>query len=203
MVDVLTEQKKRNTAFRLRIGDIKRGKPEIIEDRFLFLDIDGKKVIRVNLIANVIEKNIFEGEKKYANVVLDDASGQIRMKLFGEEISLFKSLVEGDTIQVIGILRNYGNEIYIYPEIIKKVDPRWLLARKLELQKEQKTEGNDSLREKILEKIKEAEKDGGIESEKLITELDASPSSISKEITKLLEEGLIYEPRPGKLRYLG
>ena len=31
----------------------------------------------------------------------------------------------------------------------------------------------------------------------------ASPESINAEIMKLLEDGMIYEPRPGKVRWLG
>ena len=55
----------------------------------------------------------------------------------------------------------------------------------------------------ILEKIKNAEKDGGAEVDELIMSIEAQPEMINAEITKLLEEGLIYEPRPGRLRYLG
>jgi len=52
--------------------------------------------------------------------------------------------------------------------------------------------------------IKGAESEGGIETEKLILKLqEFSPAIISKEIQKLLEEGIVFEPRPGKIRYLG
>ena len=52
--------------------------------------------------------------------------------------------------------------------------------------------------------IKKAEEDGGIETEKMILEInDASPELINQELKKMLEEGLAYEPRPGKIRYLG
>jgi len=33
--------------------------------------------------------------------------------------------------------------------------------------------------------------------------LKNEPEIINKEISKLLEEGFIYEPRPGKIRILG
>ena len=32
---------------------------------------------------------------------------------------------------------------------------------------------------------------------------EITPENINQEITKLLEEGIIYEPRPGRVRYLG
>ena len=51
--------------------------------------------------------------------------------------------------------------------------------------------------------VKEAEKDGGVDIDKLILELKEHPEVINQEIKKLLEDGTAYEPRPGKLRYLG
>ena len=52
--------------------------------------------------------------------------------------------------------------------------------------------------------IKNSEKEGGFETDKIITEIrDVSPEIINQEIQKLLEEGMIFEPRPGKVRYLG
>ena len=32
---------------------------------------------------------------------------------------------------------------------------------------------------------------------------DVSPEVINAEIKKLLEEGIVFEPRPGKIRWLG
>lgn len=94
------------------------------------------------------------------------------------------------------------------PEVIKKVDPRWLLVRKLEIQNARKNmpteESRDSsLKNSIMEKIKGAETDGGIDVDTIIMDIEASPDLINKDIKNLLEEGLIYEPRPGRLRYLG
>ena len=34
-------------------------------------------------------------------------------------------------------------------------------------------------------------------------DLHEAPEIINQEIKKLLEEGMAYEPRPGKLRFLG
>ena len=94
------------------------------------------------------------------------------------------------------------------PEVVKKVDARWLLVRKLEIQNARKdipTEqtGNTNLKDGIMTKIKAAEEEGGIDIDAIIMDTEASPDAINTEIKKLLEEGLIYEPRPGRLRYLG
>jgi len=193
------EPRKRNIAYKLRIGDILKGKPIIEEGRFKFLELGAKNVVRVNLLANVVDKFVNEGEKKYASITVDDASGQIRLKQFGEDIAMLKNVVQGDTLQVIGNVREYNSELYLMPEIVKKVDPKWLLVRKLEIQ----TQGDTSAIDLIKEKIKNAEADGGIDIDTLIMEIEASPDLINQEIKKLLEGGLVYEPRPGRLRYLG
>jgi len=214
--------KKRETAYKLRIGEIINGTP-IIEDvkgeegmpnkeRFRFLEISDKHIIRINLIANVIDKFSSEGEKKFATLTVDDATGQIRLKLFGDDVLKFENLNQGDTILIIGLLRSYNNELYISPEIIKKIDPRYLLIRKLELEQNQKNEQKDSdakeqvggLRDEIIKTLRSSEDSNGMETEQIILKLKSSdPSAINSEIIKLIEDGVIFEPRPGRVRYLG
>jgi DNA-binding transcriptional ArsR family regulator len=59
------------------------------------------------------------------------------------------------------------------------------------------------LKDKIINMVKEGEKDGGANIDQIILNLKESPDLINQEIKKLLEDGVIYEPRPGKIRYLG
>jgi RPA family protein len=204
----MPEQKfKRNIAYKLRIGDVLAGKIILDEEKFKCLEHQNKKVIRVNMIANVIDKFLQDGEKKFASISLDDASGQIKAKTFGDEVEKFTPLNQGDTIQLIGVLRTWNNEIYIQPEIIKKREPTFLLVRKLELDLEkpvelEKAELNE-LKDRIVQFIKKEEANDGAEVEAMILELKSPPNAINQEIKKLLEEGIVYEPRPGKIRYLG
>ena len=206
----MPEQMKRNTAYKLRIGAIQQGKPFIEGDRFTFLELGDKKIVRVNIVANVVEKFESEGEKKYLSLTIDDASGQIRIKTFGDDVAKFSGTNQGDTIIVIGNLRSYNNEIYILPEIIKNIDPRYLLVRKLEIEQStpevktpEKKQEIKAVKDQIIDMIKSSESDGGLNADKLIMEIKASPNLINQEIQKLLEEGIIYEPRPGKFRFLG
>ncbi len=198
---------KRHIAYKMKIGQIFEARPEIEADRLKFLEKDGKKIARVNLIANITDKFVQDGEKKFASLTLDDASGQIKLKLFGEDIKKFTDFSQGDTILAIGLVRIWNNEIYITPEIIKKRGPEYLIIRKLEVENQQpkipeKSELN-KLREDLLNKIKADDGTGGAEIEKIVLVLNSPPDIINNEIRRLLEEGLIYEPRPGKLRYLG
>ena len=207
MSNIETEQYKRHTAYKLRIGSILEGKPILESDKLKFIESQGKSVSRTNIIANITDKYIQDGEKKFASITLDDGTGQIKAKVFGEDIEKFSSLSQGDTILVIGLLRSWNNEIYLTPEIIKKKAPEYLLIRKLEselaqpktLEKEKLFE----LKDKLITKLKESEKDGGLDIDKIILDLKEPPEVINTEIKKLLEDGVAYEPRPGKLRYLG
>lgn len=202
------EQRKRNIAYKLRIGDILKGIPMMNEGKFLFLELGDKKVVRVNILANCVDKFIQEGEKQFASLTIDDASGQLKLKAFGEDIEPLKEVIQGDTLQIIGNMREWNGELYMIPEVIKKVDTQWLLVRKLEIQNARKNipvgeNGDSTLKNEIMTKIKDAETEGGIDIDAIIMNTEASPDTINSEIKKLLEEGLIYEPRPGRLRYLG
>lgn len=198
---------KRHVAFKMRIGDLLAGKPLMDGERFRALDMGDKHVIRVNVIANIIDKYIQEGEKKYAVLTLDDASGQLKVKMFGDDTAKIEGFSQGDTVMIIGLMRAWNNEVYVTPEIIKKKDPAFLLIRKLEIdQSRPKTLERSELvqlRDSILNAVKENEANGGVDIEKMILDLKAAPDVINLEIKKLLEEGMVYEPRPGKLRYLG
>ena len=201
------EQFKRHIAYKFRIGAILSGKHILENERLKFLELNNKNIVRVNIIANVVDKFVQEVEKKYASITLDDATGQIRVKTFGDDISKFSTLNQGDTILIIGLLKYWKNEVYISPEIIKKKDPAFLLIRKLEIEAEEpKTidrEKLTQLKDKIIQMVKEGDKNNGIEIEKIILDLHEHPDIINQEIKKLLEDGKVYEPRPGKLRYLG
>jgi RPA family protein len=204
-------QFKRNIAFQLRVGDVLMGKPVVDGENFSFLELGEKRIIRINIVGNIVEKFEREGEKNYSFFTLDDGSGQIRLKIFGDDAKKFSNINQGQTVIVIGILRYWNNELYIAPEIIKEQDIKYLLFRKLELEKEKekstKSLGREEMvavKDKILGTIKNAEELGGIELDKVIMGLpEVSPTIINQEIQKLLEDGIIFEPRPGKVRYLG
>ena len=208
MADQLTTPSfKRNVAFKLRVGGIIGGKPIFQENKLAHVEVDGKQIVRVNVIANIVDKYVQDGEKKYASLTLDDATGQLRIKLFGEDIEKLSEFNQGDTVLVVGLLRSWKDEIYVSPEIIKKKDPTYLLVRKLEVEIEEPKQFDRNkiaeLKDKIIEMVKKGENNGGVDIEKIILELKEPPGVINEEIKKLLENGVVYEPRPGKLRYLG
>jgi len=212
MDEVLPQDKqfKRAVANKIKIGDLLQGKPIFEGDKFKFLELGNKQIVRVNIVGNIIEKYVSDGERKFGTLTIDDASGQIRLRVFGEDISKIQNAIQGATIMIIGTMRFFNNELYVLLETIQPVDIKYLLIRKLETEKQTLAEPmQDSLkkpsaiRDKIIDRIKSSDEEGGIDLEKLIMSLDASAEIINQEIQKLLEDGIIFEPRPGKVRYLG
>lgn len=128
----------RRTAYKLWISNIVNAEPimDIGKFRGVMTTINQSKVQvnRVNIIANVIDVFKME-EKRYGSITVDDSSASIRVKFFNQDIDKMKDINIGDTIMVVGQLRMFNDEIYITPEIVRKVDAIWLLARKLELEK--------------------------------------------------------------------
>lgn len=183
------EVKKRATALKLSISQI----------------VLSSDVLRVNLIANVIEKFEVNNEKKFGSITLDDGTGQIRAKVFGDDLTKIKDIKEGDTILVIGLIKEYNNEKYLVPEIIRTVNPRVLFLRNLEIQDSSfsdiikiKKSNNNELRNLILEKLREKDI---VPIESLILEIkEFSPELVKQEIENLIKENILYEPIPSKLR---
>ena len=59
-----------------------------------------------------------------------------------------------------------------------------------------------SVKDRILGAIKNSE--DGIEIDQMVTDLrDISPEIIRQETQKFIEEGMVFEPRPGVVKYLG
>lgn len=209
--------RKRQTAYKLRIADLQDSHSQGI------VEFDGKQIIRVNLIANVIDKMFSESEKKYSAITLDDASSQIRVKTFGEDIEKLREIDIGDTLLVIGNVRFFNNELYILPEIVRKLPVEWLLVRKLELgeRKNEKARKNNftnegeqiieekiseekpqdkDTKQKIIEMLKANEE--GINMDSIIMDLHEPADDINSIVASMLENGEIYEPRPGRIRLL-
>ena len=218
----MPEQIKRATAYKLRVGELLRGNKIIdqsqisdlnrsVNSRLLYLEFGDKKIIRVNLIANVVDKFESQGETKFITITLDDGTGQIKARVFSDNFHKFQNVTQGDTILIIGFLRSFNQELYILPEIVRKQEPKYLLIRKLEIEKSipkpltnQEKQKIKVFRDEILEIIKTSEKNQGIDKEEIIMKFkDAKPEIISQEIIKLIEDGVIYEPSPGRVRYLG
>ena len=123
---------KRQVACKILISSIINGQFGKDESSAGYVKINGDVVSRVNVIANLVYKT---EENGYYNAIIDDGTAKISLKSF-EKKAFFSNIDVGDIILVVGKVREYNNERYIMPEIIKKFDASWMSLRKLELKDE-------------------------------------------------------------------
>ncbi|MBT3985480.1 hypothetical protein HOD38_05230 [archaeon] len=208
-------QVRRQTAYKVWIRSLKTTKGEVDAGGLVYLPIKGKKVVRVNLIASVIDR--FDSGN-YSMLMIDDGSDSIQLKVWGEDAWLLEGKQVGDMVLVSGRLGEYQEEVYVRPEIVKKLDSYdWALLRRLELIKEygvpdkrekvevvekehkeeSEVEPSLAIREKVVSLI---EKYDEAEEERLVSEIGLPKEQVDKAIQELLKEGEVYMPRPGYLR---
>ena len=207
---------KRQTAHKSRIEDVLNAiyfKAEGLNPNYM--EISGREVHRVNIIAAVVEKVEFSS---YVNFLIDDGTGRILARIF-ENLKQVSKVDIGHIVQVIGRPREYSSEKYILIEAIKKVDPKWAIARNKEMEGFHKTpDGSSEIRKesapseeevgedyssspasKIIKAIKELDKGDGVSIEDLASK---NIADADKMVGMLLKEGDIFELRPGRLKVL-
>ncbi len=122
---------RRNPAKKLWIRDIVNAEFHRGTDANYIITPLGERATRVRVLATVVDKRIGE---KVGHILLDDATETIRVRAFNEQMELIAKVNIGDIVEVIGKVKEYDNEIYINPEIVRVVnDPNYELLRKLEL----------------------------------------------------------------------
>ncbi len=176
-----------------------------------YISVGDKQISRINIIANVVSK--FQSEDgNYLAITIDDSSAQVRLKTWREDTKILKNINVGDIVLIIGKIRNYSDEIYILPEIVKKVLINDEILRRLELIKEYglpkeseiieepepKIEyeeinfNSNNLKNQLLNLIEKNEEDLGINLEEIKIQLHSDLVSINKILEELLKEGQIY-----------
>lgn len=128
------QQAQRQIAMKTSIAAIKRGafiakdgwEPHVVQT-------EGVQIARVNLIGVIVAKQAQNPTLNYGHAILDDGSDRIILRSFSDT-QIFAGTSVGDVCLIIGRPREYGQEIYVVPEIVRRLDnPAWLSLRALEL----------------------------------------------------------------------
>lgn len=163
---------------------------------------------RINVMATTLDK---EKTGSITNILLDDGSGKIVLRCF-EENKTVEGLKVGESVLIIGRVRQYNEEDYISPEIVRKIPQSWLKLRAAELkrirsvadssleQKKMSYEEEPFPRQKIIQIIKQLDSGEGVMIEEVMEK--TSLTNMERWITVLLEEGDIYQIRPGRVKVL-
>ncbi len=202
----------RQTAYKIWIGDLL--KAEYVEqkgewDPNYFL-INGNKVSRVNIVASVV--NVYENpDKTMKSVDVDDSSGSVSLKVWSDDFKVLEGLEVGDIYLIIGRCRNSSGQIFVTPEIVKKLDNNWAKLRKLELEKlygkiervesgrnsEEVEKPFDNSRQKVLNILENSEE---VSFDDLREKTNLSEEDLKNIISDMVKEGQVFEPKPGYLR---
>jgi len=134
---------KRSTAAKVAILDIQDG-DLIANDQGNVVGVETflGPVSRVNIIATVVDRyqatqdRLDEEGKGFATITLDDGTGVIRTKMWGELAATLADIKIGDLVLVVGRIRSFQDETYINGELIRRLeDPNWEMVRLLELRR--------------------------------------------------------------------
>ena len=207
------QQQKRQVAHKIMIKDLLEGryiKEEGWNPNYIKLK-DGREISRVNILGAVVDKLPIKNINQQS-VLIDDGSANINLRLF-EETKLFDNIKIGDLVIIIGKPREFNKQIYLVPEIIKKIeDTNWIKLRRLELNRKKPkvkeilkeeslieeeiiTEDND-----ILSIIKTKDKGNGVDINDIIINL--KNKNIEKIINDMIKIGELFEIKPGKIKIL-
>lgn len=221
------EQIERLPAYKVWLSSINNGSYVKPTAEFTphYIDIGGKKISRINLIATVVQKTETE-DKSYSSLTMDDGSAQVRVKAWREDAKLLDSVKVSDVLIVIGKVREYQDEIYVTPEIVKKVNSKLQILRNLELYKEygkpkplsivlrkqvqeEKSfnveeekigDNQEQKRQKILNRIEEMDDGSGADISKVMSSSGLSESDAEKILQSLLLEGEVFNISSSKIK---
>ena len=209
----------RKTATKVRIKDLVEGefiKTEgNMEPNYVVTSLS-EMVSRVRVMGVVVSKFISEDDK-YVIVTLDDSSEITSARSF-IDTDILKGIEVGETIDVVGKVKEYQEQIYILPEVVYIIeDPNWELVRRLELVIKDKTLGKkpsskavedkvevegEALRDRVLEVIKTGDEGEGVKYVTVVKETGIKEEDLDKIINDLLVEGEIYEPKIGRFKIM-
>lgn len=125
--------KRRQTAYKCCLGELTKGsfvKGEGLEPGSIITNL-GRKVSRIRVLATVVNKFVND-DKTYGFLVLDDSTETLRVKIW-QNIKIIENIQIGDLVDVTGKIREYDGELYVMPEIVRKVDANWEILRRAEL----------------------------------------------------------------------
>ncbi|MBS3105661.1 hypothetical protein J4234_05365 [Candidatus Woesearchaeota archaeon] len=197
---------KRQVAYKIRVSDILNKNLEK-EDLSGNIRLSNTNVSRVNIIATVIYNS---EEFNYSSAVVDDGTGNIQLRSF-ENNSYFSKAAVGDAVLVIGKIREFNGEKYILPEIFKKMNNvQWVDVRRLELKGSgvigdntisiDKNPAGDIKNDDLFSLIKKLDNGDGSSFDEIIKGYGSADAE--KMLNTLLENGDIFEIKPGRLKVL-
>ena len=193
-------QQTRLTAKKVIISEIIKGKfikKTGFESSYVLTRL-GRRLSRVRVLGVIVDK-FLSPDEKYASITIDDSTDTVRCKSF-VNVKIFDGLVPGDLVDVFGKLREYNEEVYLMPEIVRKVSANFETMRLLEtkqiLDKQRKNVENLlELKSKVsnLEDLKRVavgidDVDGILEAQQFVEEEKSAEGKIQEKILSMISQ---------------
>ena len=202
------------TAKKVMVCDLMNGqwnRREGFEPSFV-VSPSGERISRARILGTVVAKFLAD-DGNFASITLDDSTDTIRAKTF-KTVKPLDVVEVGDIVDAIGKVKEYNAEIYIVPEVARKVDdPNTELLRRLEIAARLRVRGAEptagdqpegqkgdvsEVRKELL-KIMDSQREG-ISYSELVEKSGRPEQIVEAAVNELLAEGVCYEPSPGKIR---
>ena len=206
-------------AKKVLIEDIQKGKyvEATDEEPAHIVTLWGEKASRVRVLGTVVDKNI---DERMCFLFLDDGTGVISLRAWGEDARRLEKYEVGSLLDVIGKVREFAGEVYLYPELIVRVeDPNLETVRLLEIVRNRKKilmAGMPPAPKEAVPKIEVVEmvtpeseieaaierldRGDGVTVEELASALKISKPEAWEGIRRLLAQGVVYEFKEGRYK---
>lgn len=172
-----------------------------------YLRIYNEEVTRVNIVGIVVQTTSHE-------VVIDDGTARITAKLFNDNLTT-KNVDPGQPVLLIGRPRVHKDTLYLGAEILNALNTKdWVAFRKKEIKHlytetepttqtqtpEKPKDKQLNYSEAIIQAIDELDDGDGAPTDKVLEQVNDDRGE--QHIQSLINEGEIFELRPGKLKVL-
>jgi len=177
----------------------------------------GEKTSRVRVLGTVVDKAV---DERLCFLFLDDETGVISLRAWGEEAKELEKYELGSLLDVIGRVREFSGEIYLQPELIMRVeDPNLETLRLLEIVRARKKAlaagvlpapketqppvqqvEVPSLEREVESTIRRLDRGNGVAVEEVAAELKIPKEDAWEGIRLLLALGTAYEFREGRYK---
>ena len=125
----------REIAYRVPIALLLNGEYEKSTEQYTpnYVRIGDMRISRAYIMGVVIDR--YDNDtNQYTGLTIDDGTGKILAKLFGEDVRFAKDIQIGDLVRVVGKIRENERGRYLICEIVKKIEDKgWQELWKLEV----------------------------------------------------------------------
>jgi len=164
----------------------------------------------VRVLGKVSDKYVAE---TFGSLTIFDKSGKVQVRVFKEDMKKIEEIENEDVVDVFGVVKDYKEEKYVLPSIVRKVEKEYIGLRAAELEAEDSESGkvedenSEIVREEdfkpgIIKIIKEKDEGEGVAYETISSSVGIDNEKLQEALGELMASGDVYEPKYGRYRII-